>query len=205
MSVKAMTWVWDYSQAKGNDRLVLLAIADSADHDGSNAWPAVATLCRKTGLSESTVHRCIRSLVKLGELQVDRQQGGPARMRAEARPNAYTVLMPARSAGYPQGCQPDTGPGVTLTPGGCQPSPEPGATLTPNPSFTRPRQPPRPRAQRGRARSRAQVPGQLVMPLLVGVVSHHQFRGDGQVDTCTHEVEGKQCGLPSGNRRHLAS
>lgn len=197
MSVKAMTWVWDYSQAKGNDRLVLLAIADSADHDGSNAWPSVATLCRKTGLSESTVHRCIRSLVKLGELRVDRQAGGPARMRAEARPNAYTVLMavPAAAPVYPQGCQDDTRGGASMTPGGCQEETGPGVTVTPKPSFTRPGTA-RPRRDR-----RAPGPGQLVLPILVGVASH-PFRGDGAADTCTHVWEGRQCGLPAGNRRH---
>jgi hypothetical protein len=39
MSVKVMSWVWDHSRAEGTDRLVLLAIADSAEHDGSDAWP----------------------------------------------------------------------------------------------------------------------------------------------------------------------
>ncbi len=29
-----MSWVWDHSNAEGTDRLVLLAIADSADDDG---------------------------------------------------------------------------------------------------------------------------------------------------------------------------
>jgi hypothetical protein len=34
-----MTWVWQHSRADGNVRLVLLAIADSANDDGLDAWP----------------------------------------------------------------------------------------------------------------------------------------------------------------------
>lgn len=93
MSVKAMAWVWDESQASGSDLLVLLAIADAADHDGTNAWPSIATLAAKTRLSERTVQRSIRALVDLGELEVQEQAGGFAGMRSDRRPNRYWVLM----------------------------------------------------------------------------------------------------------------
>jgi len=93
MSVKVMSWVWDHSQAGGTDRLVLLAIADSADHDGTNAWPSVATIARKCQVSERTVQRSIRSLVDLGELRVQAQAGGTGKMRDDRRPNLYEVPM----------------------------------------------------------------------------------------------------------------
>lgn len=93
MSVKVMGWVWDHSQAGGTDRLVLLAIADSADHDGTNAWPAVSTIARKCQVSERTVQRSIRSLVDLGELRVLDQAGGHGAMRADRRPNLYEIVM----------------------------------------------------------------------------------------------------------------
>jgi Helix-turn-helix domain len=134
MSVKVMSWVWDCSAAKGNDLLVLLAIADSADHDGSNAWPAVATLCRKTRLSRRTVQRSIVRLTGLGELRVDVQRGGPLLMRAEARPNAYTVLLGDAEAALVDnsgGASKRRGGGVKSARGGASP-------VTPNPSFTRP-------------------------------------------------------------------
>lgn len=62
MSVRAISWVWDHSQSCGNDRLVLLAIADCANDEGRQAWPAIATLARKTRLHIRTVERCLHRL-----------------------------------------------------------------------------------------------------------------------------------------------
>lgn len=44
-----MTWVWDQSTTAGNERLVLLAIADTADDHGGNAWPSIWTCGRCSG------------------------------------------------------------------------------------------------------------------------------------------------------------
>ena len=41
-----MTWVGDHSPVGGNERLVLLAIADCANDEGGDAWPSIATLAR---------------------------------------------------------------------------------------------------------------------------------------------------------------
>lgn len=105
MSVKVMAQVWDESEATGNARLVLLAIADSCDHDGTNAWPAVATIARKTLLSERTVQRKIKELCELGELLV---VPGPAHIRSDRRPNGYEVVFDGVSERHPAsgtGCQ----------------------------------------------------------------------------------------------------
>jgi hypothetical protein len=85
MSVKVMTWVWEHSPVAGNERLVLLAVADSAD-DGRNAWPSVATLARKTRLDPRTVQRVVRRLRDGGHLAVATAAG-----RGGA--NVYAVLM----------------------------------------------------------------------------------------------------------------
>jgi hypothetical protein len=69
-----MSDVFDYSEATGNDRLVLLAIADEADDDGTNAYPGVATLARKVRLPERTVMRCLDRLESGGELSVIRPE-----------------------------------------------------------------------------------------------------------------------------------
>lgn len=69
MSVRVMSWVWDHSRSEGTDRLVLLAIADAADHDETNTWPSIATLAAKCRLSERSAKWCVRSLVEAGELQ----------------------------------------------------------------------------------------------------------------------------------------
>ncbi|AEH08772.1 hypothetical protein FsymDg_1287 [Candidatus Protofrankia datiscae] len=80
-----MTWVWGSSPTAGNERLVLLAIADTADDDGGNAWPSVATLAHKTRLAPRTVQRVIRRLVAGGHLLVETAAG-----RGGA--NRYTVV-----------------------------------------------------------------------------------------------------------------
>lgn len=112
MSVRVMSWVWDHSQAGGTDRLVLLAIADSADHDGTNAWPSVATIARKCQVSERTVQRSIRALVDLGELRVQAQAGGTGKMRDDRRPNLYEIPMGEEGDGVTDR-RPDGPDGVT--------------------------------------------------------------------------------------------
>lgn len=87
MSIKVMNWVWEHSRSTGNDRLVLLAIADTAHDDGTNAYPKSATIQRKCGgISERTVTRCIERLVEMNELYVE--QFGQGRT-----PSKYRVLM----------------------------------------------------------------------------------------------------------------
>lgn len=98
-----MSWVWDHSYSVGSARLVLLAIADSADHDGSNAWPSIATLTKKTRLGERTVRDAIRQLESIGELRTEFQKGGPADLEPHERPNRYTVLMRGGARSAPGG------------------------------------------------------------------------------------------------------
>lgn len=84
MSIEVMSWVWKKSTATGNDKFVLLAIADNAWDDGSNAWPSVTTIARKTGLGIRTVQRCIKNLEDRGELAV---------MERNGHSNLYRVIM----------------------------------------------------------------------------------------------------------------
>lgn len=87
-----MTWVWTHSQSRNGARLVLLAIADAASDDGTNAWPSVATLQRKANLkSDRSVQSAIKELVALGELKVEWNKGRNGS-------NRYTVLMPKTPA-----------------------------------------------------------------------------------------------------------
>lgn len=75
MAVEVSSWVWNNSQSRKGQRLVLLAIADCARSDGANAFPSIAELARKTALSERAVQRAIRDLAELGELAVHRGTG----------------------------------------------------------------------------------------------------------------------------------
>ncbi|MET7426623.1 helix-turn-helix domain-containing protein [Dactylosporangium sp. NPDC005555] len=81
-----MSWVWDHSPVSGNERLVLLAIADNTDDNGTNAWPSLHTLARKTRIDVRTVRRVLRRLEVGGHLLVGIASGpGGA--------NRYTVRM----------------------------------------------------------------------------------------------------------------
>ncbi|PSL02871.1 helix-turn-helix protein [Haloactinopolyspora alba] len=86
MSVNVMSWVWSHSRSRKLDRLVLLAIADCASKDGSNAWPSIAELIEKTGMSERAIHGAIQRLVDDGELV--REFRAARRQR-----NSYRVVM----------------------------------------------------------------------------------------------------------------
>jgi Helix-turn-helix domain len=58
MSIKIMSLIWDNAY-QSTDKLVFLALADCANDEGI-AWPSIATIARKTGVSERTVQRSIR-------------------------------------------------------------------------------------------------------------------------------------------------
>jgi hypothetical protein len=97
MSVSVMTWVWNSSTSGPTQRLVLLAIADCANDQGTDAYPATATLAKKTGLSERGVRKAINGLRSIGELAVE-YKAGPRGC------NRYRVLMsdPVPHAGNPE-------------------------------------------------------------------------------------------------------
>ena len=112
MSVYATSWVWKHSRSEGTDRLVLLAIADSADHDGTNAWPRLSKVAAMVRVSTRTVQRSIASLVVMGELVVELHAGGAADADPRYRPNRYALPLMSR------GDNPvaPSGSGVTKTP-----------------------------------------------------------------------------------------
>jgi hypothetical protein len=132
MSVVCQTWVWQRSKTTGNDRLLLLAIADCADDDGDNAWPSVETLADKATCSERTVQRRIQHLEEIGCLTVIRGAGrnGTHRYRVHMderaakppRPRRPRAAAPANPVDNPQG-------GDNLTPPAA--GPEGGDNLSP--------------------------------------------------------------------------
>ena len=69
MSVYCTTRVWKKSKATGNDKLVLLAIADNAWEGGTNAFPSIRHIAHKAGLDKRTVKRIIKKLIEMGELK----------------------------------------------------------------------------------------------------------------------------------------
>ena len=68
MSVQATSWVYEHSRATGADRLVMLALADSASREGTNACQSASTLAKMAALSKRTVWRSIDRLIHMGEI-----------------------------------------------------------------------------------------------------------------------------------------
>jgi DNA-binding transcriptional regulator YhcF (GntR family) len=77
---------WALKQpVKTAEKLLLLVISNYADEYGQ-AWPAVETLARDTGMSRATVQRSLRKLEKLGFISCKKRMRGPAQSS-----NLYTL------------------------------------------------------------------------------------------------------------------
>lgn len=93
MSVRVSTWVWHETTARGSDLLVLLALADIADDDGS-CWPKVGVLSDKVRLDRATVQRRLKALIDGGLVE---------RVERPGSSNLYRVLVPwSDGEGVPQ-------------------------------------------------------------------------------------------------------
>lgn len=85
MTPAIMEDIWEKSNVKGSPRLLLLAIAKHANHDGTNAYPSLATLAHLTKLSHSQVCLILRQLVKDGHVRIEHGAGPKGS-------NAYTIV-----------------------------------------------------------------------------------------------------------------
>jgi DnaD/phage-associated family protein len=74
MSVKTMGMIWEIEVAQ-RDLLVLLALADHADHNGNNAYPSLALIAWKIGASERTVSRALKRMERAGILEARQRPG----------------------------------------------------------------------------------------------------------------------------------
>ena len=85
MSTHVSSDVRKYSQSRGNDRLVLIEIADQATHEG---WAVLyaATIAENTLIAVRTVFDCLGRLEAAGELE--RRSG-----KARGRSNVFRVLV----------------------------------------------------------------------------------------------------------------
>ena len=128
MGVKVMNWVWSESVSTGIDRLVLLAIADFAQDDGTNAYPSISTLANKAAIDARTVQRSIRRLCAIGELEIS-EGTGPKGV------NEYVMTLAPGT--LPGGAVPGwRAAGVAESPEGVAESPKRGGAVPPKPSGT---------------------------------------------------------------------
>jgi hypothetical protein len=121
MSVKVTGQVWALD-IPSHEKLVLLAYADHASHDGTGIWPAVLLIARKTGHSERSVQQITRSLKRRGLLVEDgKGPKGTNKWRVGG-----AVLAPAESAPVQNQAQ---GGAETRTRGVQPTAPEPSLTV----------------------------------------------------------------------------
>jgi Helix-turn-helix domain len=78
VSIQAIAWVFDYSQAAGTDRLVLLALANHANSETGECHPGFRRIAHEANCAPSTVTAAIRRLVELGEVEVSARGTGRA-------------------------------------------------------------------------------------------------------------------------------
>lgn len=96
--------VWDLDLPH-NQLLVLLALADHADHEGNNVFPSLGLVAWKTGYSEQQVRRVMRSLVIDGILITTSRNPG--------KPNRYSIDLAAGKLKTPRVITPTKMSGVS--------------------------------------------------------------------------------------------
>jgi DNA-binding MarR family transcriptional regulator len=64
-----MTWAVK-AKLPTHEKFLLLMMANYADSSGK-CWPSIRTLSLETGLSKSTIHRSIKTLVEMGLPKVE--------------------------------------------------------------------------------------------------------------------------------------
>ena len=70
MSVRVMSLIWERSQHRGGALLLMLALGDYSNDDGTNIFPSLANLAAKARLRRRQAQNIIRTLEASGELTV---------------------------------------------------------------------------------------------------------------------------------------
>lgn len=119
MSWKISGACWDL-ELPANKLMVLLAMADHADHEGNNVFPSMGLIAWKTGYSERQVRRIVKALVDDGILV--------ERVKVKGAVTRYSINL---SAGKPK--PPRNKPGQNDTPD--KMSYPPGQNVLPTPDI----------------------------------------------------------------------
>lgn len=111
MSIRVMTAVWDHAAVEGGTLLVLLAMADWANDDGTGVYPKQETLARKARLKDRQVRNCLAELEELGYIERDGKHGHVVKWRVEIDPANIAARQPiAGSSGNGLPTEPLTEP-----------------------------------------------------------------------------------------------
>ncbi|MFG2650934.1 hypothetical protein [Streptomyces sp. NPDC048436] len=110
MTLDAMDWVWTRAKARGNARLVLLAVADATTGPEATARMGTAEFMRRLAASRSTARAAVDAALASGELTEDEPAKG-SRATLYKLPGAASYVRTARSTG------PKSGPKAQKAPG----------------------------------------------------------------------------------------
>lgn len=103
MSVQALTWVMDFSETGGTDRLLMFTLGHHADNDGGFVAIARSRMASETRMSEITVKRILDRLLLTAELAEALERDAPEwwlAIRKDRRPRLFRLpLFAATRAG----------------------------------------------------------------------------------------------------------
>lgn len=98
MSWQASAWAMDKGKAyelQPITRFVMLTLSNYADKEGNDIYPSLGTLGADTGLSEATLRRHIKTLIRVGLLAYGDQSVVAAnkKIRPDQRPKCYRLVF----------------------------------------------------------------------------------------------------------------
>src|SRR3990167_3798215 len=89
VSAQAMGWALDQPDIPGRPKLVLVAIANHADHTDGYCWLKAETIAREASCTPRSVFRFIGALIRNGYLRRAPRRGPDGKQRA----NDYWILF----------------------------------------------------------------------------------------------------------------
>lgn len=110
MTLDAMDWVWTRAKARGNARLVLLAVADATTGPEATARMGTAEVMRRLAASRSTARAAVDAALASGELIEDEPAQG-------SRATRYTIPGAVGYVRTPRATGPESGPRTQTAPG----------------------------------------------------------------------------------------
>lgn len=88
MSIQAVAWALE-QQIPAGPKLVLVALANHADHSSGLCWPSVALVAHEASCSPRAVYRFVADLARNGYVSVEKKRGKDGKQRS----NNYWLLF----------------------------------------------------------------------------------------------------------------
>lgn len=107
MSIQAVAWALE-QQIPAGPKLVLVALANHADHSSGLCWPSVALVAHEASCSPRAVYRFVADLTRNGYVSVEKKRGKDGKQRS----NNYWLLfdrLPLDWSAVPPSHAQDTG------------------------------------------------------------------------------------------------